>query len=196
MKKTILVVLAVGTLSCALFNQQAQAGQITGEIHFGGDVRFDSLLLSNANQVNIWISAQNTLLQTTVLSTDGDLVVPFGTLAGMADPWIFASSMPTPGVWNIPLFGMSFDLESVTSVGRVGNSFLNILAKGTIHAAGFDDTPGMFSFTVSNPDGKPHRTFAFAAETIAVPTPDGGATVMLLGAALAALGMARRFLKS
>ena len=29
----------------------------------------------------------------------------------------------------------------------------------------------------------------------AVPTPDGGATVMLLGAALGSLGMARRFLK-
>jgi hypothetical protein len=29
-----------------------------------------------------------------------------------------------------------------------------------------------------------------------VPVPDGGATVMLLGAALGALGMARRFLKS
>jgi hypothetical protein len=29
----------------------------------------------------------------------------------------------------------------------------------------------------------------------AVPTPDGGATVMLLGAALGSLGMARRFLR-
>jgi hypothetical protein len=29
-----------------------------------------------------------------------------------------------------------------------------------------------------------------------VPVPDGGATVMLLGVALGALGMARRFLKS
>ena len=42
MKKTILAVLAMGALSCALFSQQAQAVPITGTIQFGGAVRFDT----------------------------------------------------------------------------------------------------------------------------------------------------------
>jgi hypothetical protein len=60
-KKTILAVLAMGALSCALFSQQAQAAQITGEIHFAGDAVFDSTSLATATAVNHWISAQNTL---------------------------------------------------------------------------------------------------------------------------------------
>ena len=39
-------------------------------------------------------------------------------------------------------------------------------------------------------------TTGFAANSGAVNTPDGGTTVMLLGAALGVLGMARRYLKS
>jgi len=195
--KTILAALAIGLLSCGLFSQQAQAAQITGEIHFGGDAKFNSLNLSTATRVNHWISVQNTLEQSTVISTTGDFsMIPFGTLANMAHPWIFGPSTPTASLWSIPLFGFSFDLTSVTSVVHTGNSFINVLAEGVLHGAGFDDTPGLFSFTVGNPNGRPHVTFAFAATTIAVPTPDGGTTVMLLGAALGALGMARRFLKS
>ena len=38
MKKTILAVLAMGALSCALFSQQAQAAPITGSIAMGGTV--------------------------------------------------------------------------------------------------------------------------------------------------------------
>ena len=57
MKKTILAVLAMGALSCALFSQQAQAAQITGEIHMAGDVVFDSVDLSSSTAVNHWISA-------------------------------------------------------------------------------------------------------------------------------------------
>jgi hypothetical protein len=70
------------------------------------------------------------------------------------------------------------------------------LASGTVHATGFDDTPALFSFTVNNPDGLTHLTYSFANATVTVPTPDGGTTVMLLGAALSVLGIARRFLKS
>jgi hypothetical protein len=193
--KTILAALAIGLLSCGLFSQQAQAAQITGEIHMAGDVRLNTLNLSTATTVMHWLSGQNTIEQSTVLTATGDFsVVPFGTLADMAHPWVFNPSTPTPGLWNLPAFGFSFDLTAVTSVQHTNNSFINVLADGIIHGTGFDDTPGQFSFTVSNPNGRPHVTFAFASETIA--TPDGGTTVMLLGTALGVLGMARRFLKS
>ena len=183
MRKTILAVLAMGALSCAFFSQQVQAVQITGEIHFAGDAIFDSMNLSTATTVNVWISAQNTIQQSTVLSATGDFsVVPFGTLAEMAHPWAFDPSTPTPSLWSIPAFGFSFDLTSVISVTHQGNNFINVLADGTIHATGFDDTPGLFSFTVSNPDGNLHLTFAFAAETVngtppPTPTPTPTASI-------------------
>jgi VPDSG-CTERM motif len=44
-----------------------------------------------------------------------------------------------------------------------------------------------------NAGAAPH---AVPPNTVSVSVPDGGATIMLLGAALGALGMARRFLKS
>jgi hypothetical protein len=196
-RKTILAMLAIGFISCGLFSQQAQATQITGEIHFGGDAIFNSLILSNATTVNVWISAQNTLQQSTVLSTTDDFsVIPFGTLADMAHPWVFNPSTATPGLWSIPAFGFSFDLTSVVSVTHQGNNFINVLADGIIHGTGFDDTPGQYSFTVSNPNGLPHVTFAFAAETIATPTPDGGAAVALLGIALIGIEGLRRKLRA
>jgi hypothetical protein len=81
--------------------------------------------------------------------------------------------------------------QTVTSQS---NFFLNVLGEGTISGNGFDATPGTFSFTVDNSNGRPRIRFGFAAESSALP--DGGTTVMLLGAAIGALGMARRFLKS
>jgi hypothetical protein len=53
-------------------------------------------------------------------------------------------------------------------------------------------------FVTSFPANASNSAFAtgFAADKGAVNVPDGGATVMLLGVALGALGMARRFLKS
>ena len=57
---------------------------------------------------------------------------------------------------------------------------------------------GMHTFdsTVFNKHGVPQALSHYALfNPNGVPTPDGGTTVMLLGAALGSLGMARRFLK-
>jgi len=56
-----------------------------------------------------------------------------------------------------------------------------------------------WAFSTQSGGGATHLVFSFSANGTAggVPGfPDGGATVMLLGGALGALGMARRFLKS
>jgi hypothetical protein len=197
--KTILAALAIGLLSCGLFSQQAQAAQVTGEIHMAGDVIFDTVDLSSSTAVNHWISALNAPEKATTFGATGDFFanIPSGTEADMTHPWIFSPSTPTAPLWDIPAFGFSFDLASVTSVTKIGDNFLNVLASGTVHATGFDDTPALFSFTVNNPDGLTHLTYSFANATVTVPTgvPDGGTTVMLLGAALSVLGIARRALK-
>jgi hypothetical protein len=174
MKKTILAVLAMGALSCALFSQQAQAAQVTGEIHMAGDVVLNSVDLSSSTAVNHWISVQNHLEKATTFGATGDFaVIPTGTEADMTHPWTFIPSTPTAPLWNIPAHGFSFDLASIIFVNKQGDNFLNILASGTVHATGFDDTPALFSFTVNNPDGLTHLTYSFANATVTIPTAGG-----------------------
>ena len=189
MKKTILAVLAMGALSCALFSQQAQADQIKGAILIGGRVILDAPL-GSATTVTTWFDVFQTPGLSSVLATSDDFSsVLLLSSATMATPWVFNPSTPTPGLWSVG--GFTFDLTSATIVTQISN-FLNVEATGVIHGIGFDDTPGTFQFTVTGSGVR----LGFAALTTAVPTPDGGATVMLLGAALGALGIARRFLKS
>ena len=72
-------------------------------------------------------------------------------------------------------------------------STLVIEGNGIVSGNGFDPTAMDWSFTTQSSGGRTRTTFSFSANGVAVP--DGGSAVMLLGAALSTLGMARRFLK-
>jgi VPDSG-CTERM motif len=89
----------------------------------------------------------------------------------------------------------SFDLANV-SVFSQSNSFLNLMGSGTLHVTGFDDTPGLWSFTISNPGGGAHANFmfTFANSQTGSGVPDGSATVALLGIAFVGLEGLRRML--
>ena len=188
MKKTILAVLAMGALSCALSSQQVHAAPITGDIGIGGQIQFDAQL-GSATTVTHWISiGANNDGFGTVLGVTGDLATFISPLdeAAMAQPWNFSSGGPQPALWSVG--GFTFDLASSTIVTQLFN-FLNVTGVGTISGNGFDSTPATFTLTVTQLGTR----LVFGA--ITATTPDGGTTVMLLGAALGALGMARRFLK-
>jgi len=189
MKKTILAVLAMGALSCALFSQQVQAAPITGEIAMGGQIQFNSSL-GTATTVTHWISVgANNDGFSTVLGVTGDLATFISPLdeAAMAQPWNFSSGGPQPALWSVG--GFTFDLASSTIVTQLFN-FLNVTGVGTISGNGFDSTPSTFTLTVTQLGTR----LVFGSIT-STTVPDGGTTVMLLGAALGALGMAQRFLK-
>ena len=191
MKKTILAVLAIGALSCALFSPQAQATQITGTIRFVGGVHLDNNHLASATTVVTWFDLAQNPGHANVLTADGSFsgIAP-GTQSDMFNGWVFNPSTNTPGLWSVG--GFTFDLASATIVSQ-SNNFLNVLGQGTISGNGFDPTAGTWSFTIDNSNGRPRVRFGFAAESSALP--DGGTTVMLLGAAIGSLGIARRFLK-
>ena len=188
MKKTILAVLAMGALSCAFFSQQVQAAQISGDVAMGGQIQFNSAL-GTATTVTHWISVgANNDGFSTVLGVTGDLATFISPLdeAAMFQPWNFSSGGPQAALWTVG--GFTFDLASSTTVTQIFN-FLNVTGVGTISGNGFDPTPATFTLTVTQLGTR----LVFGA--ITATTPDGGTTVMLLGAALGALGMAQRFLK-
>jgi VPDSG-CTERM motif len=186
--KTILGGLAISFISCALFSQQAQAVQITGDIVMGGTLAFNGPL-ATATQVTHWFAVgTNHDGFSTVFGVTDDLAsfISVSDEAAMAQPWDFGSGGPQAGLWSVG--GFTFDLASSTIVTQIPG-FLNVTGIGTIGGNGFDPTQGQFTLTVTTLNTR----FVFGAITNTVP--DGGTTVMLLGAAISALGLARRALK-
>ena len=179
--------LVIGSISCALFSQQAQAAQINGQILLGGRVTFDAPV-GSATTVTQWFDVFQNPGMSSVLATSGDFsFVPLLSSATMATPWVFNPSTPTPSLWHVGIW--TFDLISATIVTQLPN-FINVEATGIIHGTGFDDTPGTFQFTVTGTGMR----IGFAALTTAVP--DGGSAVALLGLALIGIEGLRRKLRA
>jgi len=193
LSKTLLAVLATGVLSCAVFSQQAQATPIQGTIEFAGSVHFNTNSLATAHRVVTWYDIHNNAGFSSVApSSTGDFSgILGGTQATMAQPWIFNPSTPTPGLWSVG--GFSFDLLTSTVVTQTAGN-LDITGSGIVSGNGFDPTNMDWSFSTQSSGGIPRVRFSFSADANADAVPDGGTTVMLLGAALGALGMARRYL--
>jgi hypothetical protein len=85
---------------------------------------------------------------------------------------------------------ITFTLTRTSGVWGLANTVLTANAQGAFAAAHI--------FVTLNPPNLANGALVtgFAANGGSVNVPDGGTTVMLLGAALGVLGMARRFLKS
>ena len=187
--KTILAVLAIGFISCALFSEQAQATSIQGNINFAGSVQFNTNSLATATQVTTWFDILNNAGFTSVApGGTGDFAgIPAGTQATMAQPWIFNPSTPTPGLWSVG--GFTFDLLTSTIVTQDAQ-FLSISGTGIVSGNGFDPTNMEWSFTSQNAGGRPRTIFSFSANGVVVP--DGGSAVALLGLALTGIEVLRR----
>jgi VPDSG-CTERM motif len=182
--KIFLAAIAIGLLNTGVFCPQAQAAMINGDIDFGvGTIAFDTNSLATATRVKKWTNAQVTM-------TSGDFSsVALYSPVTLATPWIFTPSTPTNPLWSVG--GFSFNLASSVVVTQ-NAYFLNVSGIGTISGNGFDPTPGLWSFTTTNANGKPKSSFTFTTDSSAVPTSDGGATIALLGLALTGLEGARR----
>lgn len=184
MKKSKLLwtIIAACVVSTAAFCQSAQAAMINGAITFSGGAVYDTSSLATATRVN-------TFMDVKVMSSDGD----FGTFTNaddpvaMATPWIFSPSTPTLGLWSVG--GFTYDLANATVVLQSSN-FLLISGTGTISGNGFDVTPGTWSFTSQSPSA--NGVFSFSGSSNANGVPEGGATIALLGLALAGVEIVRR----
>lgn len=80
----------------------------------------------------------------------------------------------------------SFNLFSPISILQPGDDTLTLKGFGMLYLTGYDATPGNWIFTANQAGG----SFSFSSSNGSVP--DGGSTVMLLGAALSALALLRK----
>ena len=171
------------------FALSAQATQISGDIDFAGEVVFDTTSLGTAKQVNTWDMA-------VVSGTSGDFSsVPLNSTVAFATPYVF--NPPTAytgvnGLWSVG--GFTFALTSST-VTMQTNKSLQIFGSGFVSGNGFDQTPGTWSFSVTQSNGHPEQQFSFQGNS-AAPAPDSGSTVALLGVGLMAIAAIRARLRS
>jgi hypothetical protein len=121
----------------------------------------------------------------------GSTAVTGGEIGTGVGGFTFSPSLsPTPinPLWSFVVGGITYDfiLQTVTSSIGAGDT-LDLGGTGLLQITGFQDTQGTWSFSTA---GSGPTTFGFTAGNAAVP--DGGTTVLLLGAALSGLGLLRK----
>ena len=164
----------------------AHANQITGDIDFAGEVKFNTNSLATATMVTAWKMA-------VVSDTTGDFAsVADMTPVAFVTPYVFNPPTAYAALWTVG--GFTFELTN-SSIDLQTNKFLNISGTGFVSGNGFDQTPGTWSFSSTQSNGGTSRLFSFAANTTAV-TPDSGSTVALLGVALITVGALRAKFRS
>ena len=192
MKNKIMIL--VGAAALFALAQTTQAVPITGAIGFTGNANLNTGTASTATTVVSW--SGSTTANPTVTSDSGTLasLISPGTQIVFNAPWNFTVSAPIIPFWSVlGTPGINFQLSSSTySRGTIGaNPYVAISGTGLLNAPGYDATVWSFSVTFQDPATVPaNQTFTFSASQNSVP--DGGTTVMLLGAALSGMALIKR----
>ena len=179
MKNKFIKFAAVAAVAVAL-TQTVQAVPITGNIGFSGAVQLNSGSVQNATEALAWIN-------TVVGATSGSFTtVATGSSVALAAPWFFNSGVLN-NFWSVG--GFTFNLSS-SSIYSQDSLFLNVVLAGTVTGNNYDATAFSGTFQVANPPADGVATFTERLSFNSVP--DGGTTVLLLGAALSGLAMIKR----
>lgn len=174
------------------FSATVQAVPIVGSINFQGGTATLNGPVSSATAITAFGGSPS------VNNNSG--VAPTGSFAGtgntpvtfVATGFQFSPSMnPSPvALWSFVFGGSTyaFSLTSVVSSVGVGPT-LNLAGNGILSISGgtYAATPGTWTFSTT---GTGPATYGFVAGNTSVP--DGGTTVMLLGAALSGLCLFRK----
>jgi len=180
--KRILVFFALGLISCALCVQRAEAAWMNPALNFSGGVELNSGSVNTASEVMTWLDEGGFL--PTVQSVSGSMAafVSVGNSVTFTPTWSFVSGAIT-AFWSVG--GFTFNLIA-SGIVYDANGFLAVYGTGTVTGHGFN-APGNWSFTAQ--DDPANGVFSFSASSL---VPDGGATVALLGLALAGIEGIRR----
>jgi hypothetical protein len=189
--------LGLALAAASMVSLSANAIPISGTIDMSGSAALDNVLLGSADGVTAFGPSSVGGIPT------GAFAGTFGSLVTWtAFSWDPASTPVTP-LWTFVSGARtySFDLTSVV-VDSQSNTFLNLLGTGILKISGagptYDDTVGSWSFTISNPTGGAHANFAFTfANSQTAVAPDAGGTLILLGGAIMGLmGIARKTVRA
>jgi VPDSG-CTERM motif len=185
MKLSNTILALVAAIAAAAFTpHQAQAMQITGLLNLHGTATLDNTHLGSAAAV-----VQFSGVTSAGGNTGSFAGILDGTSVAMTSSKYFFNSSTSTSMF-LSVGGFTFDLNT-SSVHFQDNTGLIVTGTGTIMGNGFSPTPGAWSFSVTNPAGRPHATFAFQAGVEALPAPDSGMTVALLGLGLIGLAAFR-----
>jgi hypothetical protein len=181
-------VIALGAVSLGLFD--VSATQLSGTINFGSTspIQLNAPTFPAVTAVDFQ-SPPGVPNAVVIPGSTGSFTPLVGQLAMFQD---FTIGSSTPNEWILTTApGYTFDLTTSGNFSA-NNMFLNIFGTGVVHAPGYENTPGTFTLTASRSGGNGQVNFSFAASTSANPTPDGGATALLLGAGLVGIGAVAR----
>lgn len=198
MKRLFLGAVAAFTLLAA----SAQAAQISGNINLVGDFQptvngSATQNMSLANGID-FLPLGGGMGSFQTLSGNGDLSAYANLTGGSIQDFTFSPFSPVGSFYTISNGGggtLSFDLSSI-HIDTQNTNFINLSGAGTVHATGFDNTPGTFFFSGQSSNGTSNTaTFSWSAGTAASPVPEP-ATLSLLGLGLLAGGVVRRRAKT
>ena len=187
--KNKLIQTAAAVIASAAMLQTVHATQITGNIGFSGSAVLDSGSVGAATQVTSWGTTLVNSDSGTFTTGASPAIVLNASTVTLASPWSFNSGA-LANFWSVG--GFTFNLLS-SSVFSDAGGFLNVLITGTVIGNGFDATPFSGSFQVSDPSANGQTTFTTRLSFNSTSSvPDGGTTVLLLGAALSGLALVKR----
>jgi hypothetical protein len=184
----------------------AGAIPITGTIQMQGGVTLDNNDFTKATTATFATfpnAAGFVVIGTGSFAPIPGTLSPIPTLTSVffASPLVFSplgsQNTPIADLWSLTSGGVtySFNLGNVSSVtpgiGSDGTQFLNLAGSGTVDISGglYDETVANWSFSITD-TGSGTLNFGFSDSNTAAP--DGGMTVMMLGAALTGLGLIKR----
>jgi hypothetical protein len=158
----------------------AHAALITGMLNIAGTANYDAPI-GSATMITLFENAH-----VEAGANTGDFAgIPANSAVAMMAPYVFNPSTPNPSLWSVG--GFTFNLQSTTIVFQSSDGII-LTGSGIISGNGFDPTPGEWSFSQQKGSG---TRLSFSGTTEALPAPDGGMTLALLGAGLAGLAAFR-----
>jgi hypothetical protein len=181
--KNKMIKICVAIAAIASIGLTVQAVPITGGISFSGNYTPNNTDLSAATLISFGLTT------TSVGSTGSFAGIAGGTTVTMIPSIaINPTAPPITALWSVG--GITFDALTLVE-SAVTAQTITLYGTGTLYdGTPADSSAGQWLATFNTISG----TFSFSASAGSVP--DGGTTVMLLGSALAGLGLLKRKLLS
>lgn len=183
--KRILKELGLAAIAISLAAVSANATAINGTVSFSDEFTINTGSLATATAITgiSSVAVSNSTGDYSGLA-HGD-TIDFSAITG-ATPFTFSPSTPFIGFWTVTKSGVTYSFDiSTTAIDLQSSSALVLSGSGLAHITGYDDTVGNWTLTLNSGGG----LLNFSGVTS---VPDGGATLLLLGSALAGLGLIRR----